>query len=72
MLNVYELWIVIVSLLVLKLCHWIYQWRNPKCNGKLLPGSMGFPIIGETFEFMKPHDALQFPSFVRKRIIRLF
>ncbi|CDY53775.1 BnaC03g73120D [Brassica napus] len=31
---------------------------------------MGFPIIGETFEFMKPHDALQFPSFVRKRIIR--
>ena len=55
MLNVYELWIVIVSLLVLKLCHWIYQWRNPKCNGKLLPGSMGFPIIGETFEFMKPH-----------------
>ncbi|CAN6817219.1 hypothetical protein Bca4012_003310 [Brassica carinata] len=70
MLNVYELWIVIVSLLVLKLCHWIYQWRNPKCNEILPPGSMGFPIIGETFEFMKPHDALQFPSFVRKRIIR--
>ncbi|CAN7116669.1 cytochrome P450 708A2 [Brassica rapa] len=70
MLNVFELWIVIVSLLVLKLCHWIYQWRNPKCNGKLLPGSMGFPIIGETFEFMKPHDVLQFPSFVKKRVIR--
>ncbi|WZY82971.1 hypothetical protein YC2023_029355 [Brassica napus] len=28
---------------------------------------MGFPIIGETFEFMKPHDVLQFPSFVKKR-----
>ncbi|CAF2125504.1 unnamed protein product [Brassica napus] len=70
MLYVFELWIVIVSLLVLNLCHWIYQWRNPKCNGKLLPGSMGFPIIGETFEFMKPHDVLQFPSFVKKRVIR--
>jgi len=70
MLYVFELWIVIVSLLALNLCHWIYQWRNPKCNGKLLPGSMGFPIIGETFEFMKPHDVLQFPSFVKKRVIR--
>ncbi|KAL0693588.1 hypothetical protein Bca4012_060768 [Brassica carinata] len=70
MLTVYELWIVMISLLVLKLCHSIYQWRNPKCNGNLPPGSMGFPIIGETFEFMKPHDALQFPSFVKKKTIR--
>ncbi|KAL0890304.1 hypothetical protein Bca101_014287 [Brassica carinata] len=33
-------------------------------------GSMGFPIIGETFEFMKPHDALQFPAFIKEKIIR--
>ncbi|KAL1220607.1 Cytochrome [Cardamine amara subsp. amara] len=66
MLEVYELLIVIVSLIGL----WIYQWRNPKTNGKLPPGSMGFPIIGETLEFMKPHDVLQFPTFVKERVLR--
>ncbi|CAA7017269.1 unnamed protein product [Microthlaspi erraticum] len=30
----------------------------------------GFPIIGETFEFMKPHDALQFSTFVKDRTFR--
>ncbi|XP_024005625.1 cytochrome P450 708A2 [Eutrema salsugineum] len=70
MVEVYELWIVIVSLIVVKLSHWIYQWRNPRCNGKLPPGSMGFPIMGETFQFMKPHDALQFSAFVKERILR--
>ncbi|XP_010511939.1 PREDICTED: cytochrome P450 708A2-like [Camelina sativa] len=67
---IYKLWIVIVSLIVVKLCHLIYQWSNPKCNGKLPPGSMGFPIIGETIEFMKPHDALQYSNFLKKRILR--
>ncbi|EOA18528.1 hypothetical protein CARUB_v10007083mg, partial [Capsella rubella] len=58
------------SLIVVKLFHSIYQWRNPKANGKLPPGTMGFPIIGETFEFMKLHDALQLPAFVKERILR--
>lgn len=71
MVEVYQLFTVIVSLVVVKLFHWIYQWRNPKTNGKLPPGSMGFPIIGETFEFMKPHDALQFSTFVKERTLRL-
>ncbi|KAG7529488.1 Cytochrome P450 superfamily, partial [Arabidopsis suecica] len=70
MVDVYNLWIVIVSLIVVKLCHLIYQWSNPKCNGKLPPGSMGYPIIGETIEFMKPHDALQFSTFLKKRVLR--
>ncbi|CAE6194627.1 unnamed protein product [Arabidopsis arenosa] len=70
MVEVYELWAVIVSLIVVKLCHWIYQWRNPKSNGKLPPGSMGFPVIGETFEFMKPHDAIQIPTFVKEKVLR--
>ncbi|CAN8324551.1 unnamed protein product [Cochlearia groenlandica] len=65
-----ELWTVIFSMIIVKLCHWIYQWIYPKCNGKLPPGSMGFPIIGETFQFMKPHDACQLPEFVKKKIIR--
>ncbi|KAF8082780.1 hypothetical protein N665_0808s0016 [Sinapis alba] len=70
MVEFYVLLTVTVSLIVLKLFHWMYQWRNPKTNGKLPPGSMGFPIIGETFEFMKPHDALQFPTFIKEKIIR--
>ncbi|CAN8275089.1 unnamed protein product [Cochlearia groenlandica] len=66
----YELWTIIVTLLVVKVFHFIYQWKNPKINGKLPPGSMGFPFIGETFEFMKPHDALQFSTFVKERTLR--
>ncbi|ESQ55995.1 hypothetical protein EUTSA_v10027495mg [Eutrema salsugineum] len=62
---------VIVSLIVLKLCHWIYKWRNPKCKGKLPPGSMGFPVIGETFEFMRPFDfSLVISPYLEKRISR--
>ncbi|XP_010466591.1 PREDICTED: cytochrome P450 708A2-like [Camelina sativa] len=67
---IYKLWIVIVSLIVVKLCHLIYQWSNPKCNEKLPPRSMGFPIIGETIEFMKPLDALQYSTFLKKRLLR--
>ncbi|CAE5963031.1 unnamed protein product [Arabidopsis arenosa] len=70
MVEVYELLTVVVSLIVVKLFYWIYQSRNPKSNEKLPPGSMGFPIFGETFEFMKPHDAFQFPTFIKERIIR--
>ncbi|CAA7017259.1 unnamed protein product [Microthlaspi erraticum] len=70
MVEVYEFWTVIVSLIVVKLCHLIYKWSNPTTNGKLPPGSMGFPIIGETFEFMISHDACQFPEFVKKKILR--
>jgi len=62
---------VVFSLIVVKLCHWVYQWSNPKCKGKLPPGSMGFPIIGETFEFMTPFDiSLVVSPYLKKRISR--
>ena len=44
------MWVFLVCLtaLLVKLGHWIQTQTNPKsCNGKLPPGSMGFPIIGE-------------------------
>ena len=46
-----KMWVFLVCLtaLLVKLGHWIYTQKNSKSyNGKLPPGSMGFPIIGET------------------------
>lgn len=80
MLEFYGIFPVVVSLIVLKLCHSIYRWRNPECKGRLPPGSMhlrdfwymGFPTIGETFEFMTPYDFSSVVSpYLKKRISRL-
>ncbi|XP_050211074.1 beta-amyrin 16-alpha-hydroxylase CYP87D16-like [Mercurialis annua] len=61
-------WISITSLSVIASTHWIYKWYNPKCNGKLPPGSMGLPLIGETIQFIIPSRSLDIPHFVKKRI----
>nr|UAK14955.1 cytochrome P450 708A16 [Iberis amara] len=60
----------VIALVVVKISHWWYRWSNPKCNGKLPPGSMGYPIIGETFEFFKPHGMYEISPFVTKRMLR--
>uniref|UniRef100_A0A2N9G6A3 Cytochrome P450 n=1 Tax=Fagus sylvatica TaxID=28930 RepID=A0A2N9G6A3_FAGSY len=67
------MWIVIMcltALLIVRFSHWVYTWGNPKCNGKLPPGSMGLPIIGETLEFFTPHSFYGIPSFITKRMAR--
>lgn len=38
---------------------------------QLTPGSMGFPVIGETVDFFKPHSFDEIPPFVRKRMSKL-
>ncbi|GMH26598.1 hypothetical protein Nepgr_028441 [Nepenthes gracilis] len=62
--------IVIIGFFVISITHWIYCWNHPKCNGKLPPGSMGLPIIGETFHFFMPNSLYDAPPFIAKRVTR--
>ncbi|KAL3537909.1 hypothetical protein ACH5RR_001275 [Cinchona calisaya] len=60
----------LLALVITGLTHWVYRWRNPKCNGVLPPGSMGFPIIGETLQFFSVHPLEGVPPFISKRVSR--
>ncbi|CAA7032567.1 unnamed protein product [Microthlaspi erraticum] len=64
--------LIIIALVVVGISKWLHRWYNPKikCNGMLPPGSMGFPIIGETIEFFKPCGQLEIPPFFQKRMLR--
>ncbi|XP_073152369.1 cucurbitadienol 11-hydroxylase-like [Henckelia pumila] len=58
------------TLVALYITHWIYRWRNPKCNGVLPPGSMGLPLIGETIQLVIPSASLDLPPFIKNRMKR--
>ncbi|XP_019167011.1 PREDICTED: cytochrome P450 87A3-like [Ipomoea nil] len=65
-------WLVMyfISFLVIAFAHWVYRWRNPKCKGLLPPGSMGFPIFGESIQFFTSHSLQGIPPFIQHRITR--
>ncbi|KAK9103398.1 hypothetical protein Sjap_020652 [Stephania japonica] len=58
------------AVIVICITHWVYRWRNPKCNGKLPPGSMGWPLLGETLQFFAPNMSSDIPPFIKKRMKR--
>nr|XP_023922673.1 cytochrome P450 87A3-like isoform X2 [Quercus suber] len=66
----WSVWLSVISLLIVISTHWVYRWRNPKCNGKLPPGSMGIPLIGETLDFLVSNNSLDTPPFIKKRMMK--
>ncbi|XP_074330639.1 cytochrome P450 87A3-like [Apium graveolens] len=62
--------LIITAFLAISILHWIYKWRNPKCNGVLPPGSMGLPLLGETLQFFAPNSSSDIQPFIKERIRR--
>ncbi|KAI3844111.1 hypothetical protein MKW92_023153 [Papaver armeniacum] len=60
----------VIAFAIISLTHYVHKWRNPTCKGQLPPGSMGFPIIGETIQLLVPSKSIDMPYFIRKRIAR--
>ena len=63
---------VVAAAVIISVTSWLYRWLNPPYNGKLPPGSMGWPIVGETRQFFTPSTSFDIFPFVKQRIIRLF
>ncbi|KAK8488844.1 hypothetical protein V6N13_000908 [Hibiscus sabdariffa] len=61
---------IFISLVCASLGKWIYRWSNPKCKGTLPPGSMGFPLIGETFSLIVTSNSIDVHPFFTQRMKR--
>ncbi|KAL6658231.1 hypothetical protein ACP70R_003817 [Stipagrostis hirtigluma subsp. patula] len=59
-----------ITLMIGWLLHFTYKWMNPPCKGNLPPGTMGFPIIGETFQLIKKSPSIDIPSYYQQQLKR--
>jgi len=66
-----KMWVLcLATLIVISITHWVYRWRNPSCNGKLPPGSLGFPLLGESLQFFTPYTSSDINPFIKQRMNR--
>lgn len=65
-----EIVLGLVALTVIVVSHWKYKWRIRSSVGRLPPGSMGLPFIGETIDFFMPSKSIDIPPFLKKRTER--
>jgi hypothetical protein len=49
---------------------WAYRWSHPTANGRLPPGSLGLPLLGETLQFFAPNPTCDVSAFVKERLSR--
>lgn len=59
----------LLSMVIICITHWAYRWRNPfGDNGKLPPGSMGLPFIGETLQLFSSQSSFDIHPFIKNRM----
>ncbi|XP_048132229.1 cytochrome P450 87A3-like isoform X2 [Rhodamnia argentea] len=58
------------ALIIISITHWVYRWRYPRCDGNLPPGSMGWPLLGETLQFFTPNTTHDIAPFIKERMER--
>ncbi|CAN6280417.1 unnamed protein product [Urochloa humidicola] len=56
--------------MVLAFIMWAYRWSHPRANGRLPPGSLGLPLLGETLQFFTPNPTCDVSPFVKERLGR--
>ncbi|XP_021863246.2 cytochrome P450 87A3 [Spinacia oleracea] len=66
----FPLVVSLIAVVIICITHWLYRWWNPKCNGELPPGSMGWPLLGETLQFFAPNTTFDISPFVKQRMKR--